>query len=386
MPASPPVDALVIGCGLIGTSIGLALRAAGQEVLLDDADPQTTERAAWRGAGEVWDGSRSARLVVVATPPRAVADRLRRAQDLNLAETYTHVASVQSQVQSEVEALNCDQSSIVGGHPLAGRESSGPDAALGELFAGRPWAVCPLRGSSERAIAAVERLAEACGAIPLRVDPETHDAAVARLSHLPHVVSAALAGRLERHDVPGVAGQVEPEGVARQLSGPGLADTTRLAAGDPALWTEILLANAGHVAAEVRALADDLHELAAALASARVAHGASRAAGAGEAGEAVRQFLERGRRGRGAVPVKRGAVSDAFAEVSVELDDRPGRLAALLAEVGSVGVNVEDVRVEHVPGRPTGLITLAVAAAAAPGLVGQLNARGWLTRPLPSSP
>lgn len=247
-------------------------------------------------------------------------------------------------------------SQIVGGHPLAGGESSGPGAATGDLFVGRPWALCPHPESSPQALQDVQDLAEACGAVPVQLDPEAHDCAVALLSHLPQVVASGLAGEL----VAGVAAAGSPT----VLSGPGLVDTTRLAASDPGLWTDILRLNADHVAPVVRDVAERLLGLAAAL----------------ESGDSagVRAFLERGNQGRALVPVKRGELSEAFGRVRVSVDDQPGVLAALLSAAGRAEVNVEDVHVEHIPGRPSGVIELLVDVAAVEPLEAALTVTGWL--------
>lgn len=368
-------DVLVLGSGLIGTSVGLALRqAAGYVVLLHDRDATTLDRAMERGAGAAWDGRQRVDLVVSAVPPAATAASLQNAQRLGLAQTYTHVCSVQSQVQREVEALGCDLASLVGGHPLAGKESSGPVAASADLFVGRPWALCPSAQSTPAALTAVRELALACGAVPLVVGALEHDKAVALLSHLPQVVSSALAALLVHdHDAP-PQGPSSADGARTELSGAGLVDTTRLAAGDAALWTQILTANAAQVAPAVRSLlallqplADDLEVLAG------PAPGEARA----RALEGVSGMLVRGNRGRAVVPVKRGSRDAAFAEVAVEVDDRPGRLAALLMAAGDAGVNVEDVHVDHVPGRPRGVIELLVEAPHADALRVALRAGGW---------
>ena len=375
-------DVLIIGCGLIGTSIGLAVTQAEHEVLLHDADAGAVAVAAARGAGTAWDGQEAAALVVVAVPPAVTGAELAAAQRLALGQTYTHVSSVQSLVQADVEALNCDLSSIVGGHPLAGREHSGPLAADAAMFVGRPWAVCPNGASTPAAVRAVEELARACGALPVEVAVELHDRSVAQLSHLPHVASSALAGLLVPASVPAGRDAAEAaaqpaQGIRFDLSGPGLADSTRLASGDPALWTQILAANAQHVAPSVRALAEALLGVADEL--------DALATGPGPAAEAARRalttFLERGRSGRETVPVKRGRASADFATVGVDVDDQPGRLAALLTAAGAAGVNVEDVHVDHVPGRPRGLIELLVRTDAVGALSTALRAGGWSVRP-----
>lgn len=347
-------DVLVLGAGLIGTSIALSLRGVA-DVLLHDLDPAVASEAVARGGGRLWDGRERANTVVIAVPPGATAGALCQAQRLRLGRTYTHVSSVQSQVQREIEMVSSALSEIVGGHPLAGREASGPGAATGDLFVGRPWAVCPSEDSSAESLADVRALAEGCGAVPVELDAEAHDSAVALLSHLPQVVASALAGQL-------VAG----EGARRTptvLSGPGLVDTTRLAASDPGLWTDILRLNAQHVAPVIRDLAAELTALAVALDSGRT--------------DGVRAFLERGNQGRAVVPVKRGELSAAFGRVRVSVDDQPGVLAALLAAAGRAGVNVEDVHVEHIPGRPQGVIELLVDVAAVERLQHSLETSGW---------
>lgn len=370
------------GCGLIGTSIGLALSGqAGRDVLLHDRDPQHVAQAVALGAGRPWDGGEPARLVVVAVPPRMTAPALREAQQLDLAQTYTHVCSVQSYVQAEVEKLSCHTSSVVGGHPLAGREVTGPQAASGDLFAGRSWAVCPSPASTPTAVSDVLALAADCGAVPWQLEPAAHDTAVALLSHLPQVVASALAAQLVPAQQAAASGASDPAAdpaaeAVHQLSGPGLADTTRLAAGDPDLWTEILTANAARVGPVVLALAEELQRLGKDLAGlGDQGLGGDAAANAAEA--RLRELLVRGNRGRALVPVKRGEVSDAFAAVRVTVDDRPGTLAGLLSAAGAAGVNVEDVRVEHVPGRPRGVISLLVEVGAVPALSDSLAAAGW---------
>jgi prephenate dehydrogenase len=161
--------------------------------------------------------------------------------------------------------------------------------------------------------------------------------------------------------------------VTAVLSGPGLVDTTRLAASDAGLWTDILTLNAERVAPVVRGLADSL----AALAGALEQHAGADPAGRAATEQVVHAFLVRGNAGRALVPVKRGELSEAFGRVGVSVDDKPGRLASLLAAAGAVGVNVEDVHVEHVPGRPQGVIELLVDRSFVVALRSALEAEGW---------
>lgn len=346
---------LVVGTGLIGTSIGLAVQGE-YDVQLTDVDTDRVSDAADRGAGRAWDGE-PVQLVVVAVPPARTAAML--VEHSAAADVLTHVASCQSQVQGDLEALDATVDRICGGHPLAGREVSGPAGASAELFLGRPWAVCPLPTTSDAARTAVTELANACGAEPLLMSPDDHDRAVALSSHLPQLAASAVAARLLDADASSAA-----------VSGPGLQDTTRIAASDPDLWTEILSANAARVAPLAAALARDLAGLADALTS------LSDDPLSAEAQAVVRDLLARGNTGRARVPVKRGVLDRDVTVVAVRIPDRPGSLAALLGAAATAGVNVEDLRVEHLPGRPTGVAELLVSSGQRRLLADALAASG----------
>jgi prephenate dehydrogenase len=345
LAARVTTSVLVVGTGLIGTSIGLALHGH-REVFLDDSDSERLQHAVGRGAGEPWDGRTGVGLAVVAVPPARTAQVLAELQRGGVGEHLTHVASSQARVQHDLETAKVDIGPICGGHPLAGREVTGPAGATAQLFAGRPWVACPLPGTSPGAIAAVTDLAADCGAEPLVMTPEAHDRAVAVSSHLPQLAASALAARL-----------VDTDAEAVRVSGPGLQDTTRIAASDPDLWADVLSANAAQVGPLVALLAEDLHRVASALALLAAQPGSP------EALDVVRDVLVRGNAGRALVPVKRGVLDRDVAVVAVRVPDEPGRLADLLVRAAEAGVNVEDIRVEHLAGRQTGVVELLVRSA-----------------------
>jgi prephenate dehydrogenase len=373
---------LVCGTGLIGTSVALALRASGDEVLLADADEATAKLAADLGAGTVVPDLRDAKgiadIAVLAVPPAAVAAVLAFGQEHSLADVYTDVASVKELPVRQARECGCDLSSYVPGHPLAGRERHGPAAARADLFLGRTWALCPLPETSSDAVEAVTRLVVACGGDPVTVDPGTHDRWVALISHAPHVVAAAMAARLAPSSVPADA---------LRLAGQGLRDVTRVAAGDSVLWTEILAANPGPVAEVVAAVAADLAETARALAaSAGIARGLADDAdladgvSAETATEDVTGLLERGRAGVARIPGKHGGQPRNFTVVQVVIPDQPGELARLFNAAGAAGVNIEDVRIEHSPGLPVGVAELSVRPDQAAALLDAMEAGGWPVR------
>lgn len=355
--SAPPAlrSVLVVGTGLIGASVGLALRERRIAVWLHDRDAASVRLAAELGAGVPWIGDEQADLAVLAVPPGAVPGVLLDVQRRDGARTYTDVASVKAHPIAGAEFLGCDMATFVGGHPLGGRERSGPAAARADLFLGRPWALCPTATTKADASEAAVALARACGAEPIVLSAEDHDRAVALVSHAPHTVASAMAARLG-----------EGESVAMALAGQGLRDVTRIAAGDVDLWTGILLANADPVAEVLEGVAADLLRAA----------GALRATGERDA-STVTELLRRGNAGRARIPGKRGGPAPPYAIVPVVIPDQPGELARLFAAAGESGINIEDVAIEHSPGLPVGVAELSVRTEVADQLADRLRARGW---------
>jgi prephenate dehydrogenase len=373
-----PASVIVVGTGLIGTSVALALRPRGVTVWLADSDPAAARLAADIGAGTVLPGDvpegpppgGPADVAVLAVPPQAVAPTLARAQAAGLARWYTDVASVKSLPVRQAWAAGCDMASFVPGHPLSGRERSGPAAARADLFLGRPWVICPDPPVPAAGLAAIEALARACGAEPAQVSAAEHDRWVALVSHAPHVLSAAMAARL-----------ADAGDGALSLAGQGLRDVTRIAAGDTGLWTQILAANAGPVAAVLAAVAADLAAAAEALAETAQAAGPVGAGGPGGPDlKVLTALLEQGGAGVARIPGKRGGPARAEAAVQVVIPDRPGELARLFQAAGAAGVNIEDIGIEHSPGLPVGVAELTVHPEAVGRLTEALAANGWPVR------
>lgn len=345
----------VIGTGLLGTSLGLALTRAGWTVTLADASPTAQRLAADMGAGTVSDPEAPA-VVVVCTPPDVagpmIVDALRRWPDA----TVTDVASVKSAVFEAVRRNvgRPDLDRYIGSHPMAGRERSGAIAARADLFTARPWVVCSDEDTPPERLAQVVAIAEAVGGVVTHLDPDFHDASVARVSHAPQVVASLMAAQLR---------QMPDEGVA--LAGQGLRDVTRIAASDPGLWTQILAGNAREVAAVLKGIRADLDAVIEAL---DLRDGALRTlAGA----------IAAGNEGHDRIPGKHGQAPAKYADITVYMDDEPGSLARLFADVEDLGINVEDVRMDHAPGIMLGSVDISVLPAQAHALVEGLTARGW---------
>ncbi|WP_417512561.1 prephenate dehydrogenase [Microbacterium sp.] len=345
----------IVGAGLLGASIGHALSAKGIDVVLADASPAQLRLAIDYGAGRAARDDDAPALVVVCVPPDVTADVVEAELTRFPDAVVTDVASVKLEPFRELTARGVDTTRYIGSHPLAGRERGGAISARADLFIGRPWVVCRDEETRAADLALVEDLALDVGAMPLEMTPEEHDRSVALTSHVPQVVASLLASRLASADED-----------ALRLAGQGVRDTTRIAASAPELWVQILGANAQPVVDVLDALAADLKTVSDALRE-PTAPGARRVVA-----EAIRQ----GNDGVERLPGKHGQ-NRRFEQLVVMVDDTPGQLGRLFGELGELGVNVEDLRLEHSPGAQFGLAEISVAPAALLGAVEGLQERGW---------
>lgn len=345
----------IVGAGLLGSSIGHALSAHGIDVALDDTSPAQLRLAVDYGAGRAAREDDDPTLIVVAVPPDVTADVIERELTRFPRAVVTDVASVKLEPLHALRARGVDLTRYIGSHPLAGRERGGAIAARADIFIGRPWVVCRDSETSASDLALVEALALDLGATPIEMSPEEHDQAVALVSHVPQLVASLLAGRFVD----------APDGSLR-LAGQGVRDTTRIAASAPELWVQILGANSAPVVDVLDALAADLSAVADALRDPEVP-GARRA---------IADTIRRGNDGVERLPGKHGQ-NRRFETVVVMVDDRPGQLGRLFGELGELGVNVEDLRLEHSPGAQFGLAEISVVPSAVRGATEGLEARGW---------
>jgi prephenate dehydrogenase len=257
------VRVALLGLGLIGGSVARAAHAAGWRVTAwtpSGAGPRAAlaEGVVDVAAATVPGAVHGADLVVLAAPPSACLELLEvLATGGGALPGDAVVSDVASTKVLLVERAAVLGLRFVGGHPMAGRETSGFGAGSADLFRDRPWVVVPPAARDEEAVARVEELARACGANPVRMTAPEHDAAVAAISHLPLVVAAALV-----EAVAGGPGEPVPSTwpAAAALAASGWAGATRLARGDPAMGAGIAATNAGPLAAAVRSIRDRLAE------------------------------------------------------------------------------------------------------------------------------
>lgn len=345
----------IVGTGLLGTSIGLGLARRGVEVQLADASPTAMRLAADYGAGRPAQPGDQPELIVVAVPPDVTAEVVARELADFPDAVVTDVASVKAVPLEQLRALGADVTRYLGSHPMAGRERSGALAGSGDLFVGRPWVIAGHDAISYARGSLVDDLVLDLGAVPIESTPEDHDRAVAIVSHVPQLVSTLMGARLA--DAPDEA---------LRLAGGGVRDVTRVAGSDPALWIQILGANAPAVVEQLRALQADLAAVVDALQDVDAA-GSRRA---------LADALVAGNEGVARLPGKHGSHAR-YVPVQIRVDDRPGALARLLADIGEAEVNLEDVRLDHAEGAQFGVAEITVLPEAVRPLHEALEARGW---------
>jgi prephenate dehydrogenase len=250
------VRAAVIGVGLIGGSLGMAMRwrRIAREVVGVARVPETIGVARARGAidrgtTDPVEGVAGADLVVLATPPELVVSMARQVLPyLGAGAIVTDVASVKREIVRDIEpAIDPDKGvAFVGGHPMAGNEGRGVAAASAELFEGSVYLITRTPRTDGAATERIATLARALGARPMVMDPEAHDRAVARVSHLPYLLAAALMGAAESETA---------------AAGPSFLGATRVAGSPVSLWAQICRLNRSEIVEALRAFRDELDRL-----------------------------------------------------------------------------------------------------------------------------
>ncbi|MFA7767439.1 prephenate dehydrogenase [Streptomyces sp. NRRL S-448] len=350
----------VIGTGLIGTSVALAVSRQGVTVFLSDRNPSAARTAAALGAGRVGLPAEPVDLAVLAVPPSQIGNVLTELQESGLAHYYTDVASVKAEPERVVLRRAPDPSRYIGGHPMAGREWSGPLAARADLFHGRPWALTPSPLTASTALDRALELVALCGGVPVVTQSQDHDDAVALTSHVPHLVASLMAARLR-----------DSPAEMRRFAGQGLRDVTRIARGDSRLWSDILQSNAPAIVGVVKDLHADLSRLVSAL-------DLLADPDAGEKAHGVRtmvDLLDRGIAGVNGIPGVRADAPAEDARVRVAVLDRPGELSRLLgAVVDHVPAEKADVDADDDRGLT---VRFTVPPHVADRIAAELRAGGW---------
>jgi prephenate dehydrogenase len=342
----------IVGSGLIGTSIALGLVQQAIAVEMIDSDPAAQGLAKdLTGGVAVADPD----LVIFALPTSMLSQVIQREIDLNPQSTFMDVGSVKNEVVLEIKTFSGLSRRFLPTHPMAGREIGGASSARGDLFQGRSWILTPeadcLPESKELVLDLIKRL----GATPIELSALEHDAAVAKISHLPQIAASLVAKQL-----------IGTPAEWMELAGQGLRDTTRIAGSDEKLWKEIIYSNRAEISELLISLQNDLTQMIAAL----------------DDPSKIEALIASGREGKSIIPGKHGGKAREYSYLPIVIDDKPGQLGAIFNECAAMQVNVEDLNIEHSPGQLSALITLSLSAPDAEKLSVHLTSIGWNVHPV----
>lgn len=340
--------ASVVGTGLIGGSIGLALRAQGWHVTGVDRDEQRLQDALEVGAVDAVGLDPDAEVTFVAVPVGAVPEAVAEA----LASTAGVVTDVGS-VKSPMIELMAAEARYVGGHPMAGSEQEGVRGARPDLFDGATWVLTPIPGTDDVAFAAVQQVVAGLGAHVVAIPPDQHDRLVAEVSHVPHLTAVTLMDL--------AAERARDDQVLLRLAGGGFRDMTRIASGDPGIWPDICEENRDAIVAELGRLIGGLEAMRAVIAD-------------GDRHELARR-LAVARRARANIPDRYRRPED-LTQVRVPIPDEAGAAAQVFVLASELDVSVANFEVVHSTESSGGVLVLLVESSVAARLRGALEDRG----------
>lgn len=331
----------VLGVGLIGGSVGLAARhRLDVEVVGFDPEPVTLRRGIEagvldRGSASIAEACEGAEAVICAAPVTALPELASAAlQACGEDCVVTDVGSTKRQIVARLG----DDERFIGGHPLAGAETSGVENAREELFEGARWYLTPTDRSGGMLYDRLQRLLAGIGARPQAIGAEAHDRMMATVSHLPHVVANALVSE--------AAAELTRDSERMPEVGPSFRDTTRVAGANPAIWNDIFATNSESIAAAIDSVVERLRD-----ASALIRAGDREALSTwhGAAAEDRRRLLEAELAGG---PLR---------ELRVVVPNRPGAVAELALALSEAGVNIEDMALYPAQDMTSGAVSLWVS-------------------------
>ena len=342
----------IIGSGLIGTSIGLGLVQQGIAVEMVDSDPsaQALARDLIGGVAVI-----DPELVIFALPTSRLSQVIHDEIALNPQSTFMDVGSVKNEVVLYIQTFPGLSARFLPTHPMAGREIGGASSARADLFQGRSWILTPEADCVPESKNFVLELIQCLGATPIELSALDHDAAVAKISHLPQIAASLLAKQLTGTPLEWM-----------ELAGQGLRDTTRIAGSDEQLWKEIIYSNRSEISVLLTSLQNDLAQMIQAL----------------DDPAEIASLIAAGRAGKAMIPGKHGGIAREYAYLPIVIDDKPGQLGAIFNECAAMQVNVEDLNIEHSPGQLSALITLSLSSQDAEKLSAHLTSIGWNVHPV----
>ena len=340
--------AIVAGTGLIGGSVGMALRRAGWHVTGVDPDPDRTAAAIAVGAVDRIGEPGPCDLAVAATPVDKLSSVVQQLLEAG-ASIVTDVGGVKAPLATAV-----DDPRFVAGHPMAGNEQEGLAGSSADLFDGAVWVLTPTDHTDDAALTEVRKIVTSFGAHVISLAPERHDLLVALVSHVPHLTATALVRIAHRWSS-------EHRAVLRLAAG-GFRDMTRVASGHPAIWPSVCSANSGAIIKVLDQLADELAEL--------------RRIVEDDARDELLARLAEARSARLNLPTT-APDTTRLVELSVGIPDKKGQLAKITTLASDLDVNIYDLQIVHSAEGPQGLLTVLIDDTAASRFRDELIESGY---------
>lgn len=341
-------SANVVGLGLIGGSIALALKSRGCTVSGFDEDARRLADALERGIVDSDTVDPDAEVTFVCVP----VEQIPIVSERMVVETKGIVTDVGSVKQGVADRVRHPR--FVGGHPMAGSEMDGLDGADADLFEGAVWVLTPTAETADDTFTRVAGMVKDLGADVVAMAPDRHDDLVAVVSHAPHLVAASLMSVADR--------RASDDTHLLRLAAGGFRDMTRIAAGNPRIWLDICRQNRDAILAVLGELVVRIEQLSSVVSDGDLA--------------ALERMLDEARSARINLPA--GLSSDeGLHEVRIPIPDRPGAAAEVFTLAGEVGVNIHDFEVAHSPEGSRGVVILLVASSQVDILRGGLLARGF---------
>ncbi|HPT77585.1 MAG TPA: prephenate dehydrogenase [Candidatus Atribacteria bacterium] len=341
-----PVRITIIGLGLIGGSLAKALRRTNPDLYMTGIDLNKDNLSAAFAEGvvdhtsECFDEAAAASDVVfLCTPMGQVTETLKAIGPAIRPDTViTDTCSIKTPIMQAAAEYLPEKASFVGGHPMAGAEMSGYASARAHLFENAYYILTPGQNADEAAMDMLSRLISSTGALPLVMDPETHDRLVGGVSHLPHCAAAAL--------VNAVIDMEDKESLIPGLAAGGFRDITRIASSNPQMWQEITLANRDHLIPLLSGLIHNLQHFRSMLDQGDT--------------QAVRDYFQRAKSYRDSLPLRENLYQTRFFELYVDVEDKPGAIGQVATILGTNGINIKNIRVINSRENEPGCLLLSI--------------------------
>lgn len=321
----------ILGLGLIGGSLAKALKRTnpgciiiGYDLNKENLNAALTDGAVDTAAADLAQAAKGVDLIWICTPVHTVPDLLTELSSLIQPGTLiTDAASTKEAILQRAAKVLPKDAYFIGGHPMAGTERSGFSAALPHLFENAYYLLVPLPHTPAAVMEALSALVASTGALPLRIEASLHDRMVGAVSHLPHVVAAAL--------VQSLSGLEDPDSLLMKLAAGGFKDITRIASSNPAMWKDISLSNRHQLLPLISAMIRKLYDFGRSLESG--------------VDTDIEGFFTRAKAFRDQLPASKSLYQLPYYELYVDVEDKPGIIGYVATLLGSNGINIKNIRI-----------------------------------------